>query len=262
MKTSLRNNTNKSSKKIWLAVFLILVVGGIFSDSVRFLFSRTVIVATLPFFKGSDYLGGAFYNLSYFVKNKKNLFAEANDLRIRNAELENEFLMTEFLRKENEELKSLFSQTNKKNYILGSIISRPPKVPHDMIIIDAGSDNGVAEGMRVLAYSNTMIGMVAEVFPKISKIKLISFSGEETNVFFEEEKVSAPAVGLGGGNLEIKMPSSFKIKSGGKILTDGTFPLIIGEVGKIEIDLLNPFQKILFRLPVNLNEIRSVLIEK
>jgi len=262
MKTSLQNKTGRKNKKIWLIVFVAVIVAGAFSNSIRFLVSKTVVTAISPFFRSANYFGGAIYDFSYFIKSKKSLFDEVGRLKARNAELEKEFLMAEPMRKENEELKALFSQTNKKDYILGSIISRPPKAPYDIIVVDAGLESGAKEGMRALAYPGVMIGTVAEVFPKTSKIKLISFSGEETNVFLEEEKVSALAVGLGGGNLEIKMPSSFKINSGGKILTEGTFPLLVGEVGKIEVDLLNPFQKILFRLPVNLNEIKSVLVEK
>ena len=34
-----------------------------------------------------------------------------------------------------------------------------------MIVIDAGSDNGVKQGMKAVAYGSILIGHVADVFP-------------------------------------------------------------------------------------------------
>lgn len=155
------------------------------------------------------------------------------------------------------------------------IISRPPQSPYDILIIGAGSKNGIATGMMVMAQDNVLLGHVAEVFPLTSKIKLISFSGEETNVMIESQTtydvgsttdivshISAIAIGRGGENLEIKLPSAIEIKSGDKVMTMGTFPLAVGVVEKVEIDLSDPFQKILFRLPINIQELKYVMIEK
>ncbi len=148
------------------------------------------------------------------------------------------------------------------------IISRPPQSPYDILIIDAGSDNEVKAGMLVTAYGNVLLGYVAEVFPTISKVKLISFSNEETNVLIESAgigtstAVSAIAIGRGGENLEIKLPSSIAINSGDQVKTMGAFPFIAGTIEKVEINLSDPFQKLLFRLPVNIQELKYVMIEK
>jgi cell shape-determining protein MreC len=148
------------------------------------------------------------------------------------------------------------------------IISRPPQSPYDILIIDAGSDNEVKAGMLVTAYGNVLLGYVAEVFPSTSKVKLISFSNEETNVLIESAgtgtstAISAIAVGRGGENLEIKLPSSIAINSGDQVKTMGNFPFIAGTIEKVEISLSDPFQKLFFRLPVNIQELKYVMIEK
>jgi cell shape-determining protein MreC len=148
------------------------------------------------------------------------------------------------------------------------IISRPPQSPYDILIIGAGSENGIKTGMLVMAQDNVLLGHVAEVFPAASKIKLISFSEEETNVLIESAgngtstALSAIAIGRGGENLEIKLPSAIEIKSGAQVMTMGTFPLAVGVVEKVEINLSDPFQKIFFRLPVNIQELKYVMIEK
>ena len=187
---------------------------------------------------------------------------ELNYLRERNIELENEIILLESAKKENEELKILLSRPDKKSYILGSIVSRPPQSPHDMIVLDAGSDNGVKQGMRAIAYGSVLIGHVVEVFPYASKIKLVSYPGEETNLIMENAKISAIGLGLGGGNIEVKIPGSVKINSGDKIITEGAFHHLLGPADKIEADALNPFQKIIFRMPVNLNELQKIGLEK
>ncbi len=149
-----------------------------------------------------------------------------------------------------------------------SIISRPPQSPYDILIIDAGSDNEVKAGMLVTAYGNVLLGYVAEVFPSTSKVKLISFSNEETNVMIESAgtgtstAVSAIAIGRGGENLEIKLPSSIAINSGDQVKTMGTLSFVVGTIEKVEISLSDPFQKLLFRLPVNIQELKYVMIEK
>lgn len=199
------------------------------------------------------------------ILNKKD--DEVSILKNRVAELESKILMLEPLEKENQELKALFSRPEEaKKYILGAIISRPPQSPYDVLIIDAGSDNGVKEGMTATAFSNILLGYTTDVFSKTSKMKLISFPGEETNALIESvstgAKISVTAVGRGGGDIEIKIPSSLEVHSGDRITTPGTYPLMLGIVERAEINLSDPFQKIFFRLPVNLQELNYVMIEK
>jgi len=90
----------------------------------------------------------------------------------------------------------------------------------------------------------------------------VSYPGEETNLIMENGKISAIGLGLGGGNIEVKIPSSVKINSGDKINTEGTSHYLLGTADKIEADALNPFQKIIFRMPVNLNELQKIGLEK
>jgi len=194
---------------------------------------------------------------------------EISKLKEKNAELEAKILSMTLLEKENQDLKTMLSNPPNPpagGYILGAIISRPPQSPYDVLLIDNGSDNGVQQGMTVTAFSNVLLGYVTEVFPKTSKVKLISFPSEETNVIIESAstgiKTSATAFGRGGGEMEIKIPSAVEIHSGDLVKTPGTFSLMLGTVEKAEINLSDPFQKIYFRLPVNLQELQWVMIEK
>ena len=187
---------------------------------------------------------------------------ELNSLKEKNIELENKAVLLESAKKENEELKIILSRPDKKVIFLVQSSLVLLNRPYDMVVIDAGSDNGVKQGMKAVAYGGILIGHIAEVFPGASKIKLVSYPGEETNLIIENAKISAIGLGLGGGNIEVKIPSSVKVISGDKINTEGTLHYLLGTADKIEADTLNPFQKIIFRMPVNLNELQKIGLEK
>lgn len=257
-----QNRSGRKTRKTWIFIFAIFALLGATNGNARSFAVKTIVGATTPFFKFSRFTAEKKDGIFFLFRNKQSLEEEFNSLKEKNIELENRAILLESVRKENEELKILLSRPDKKSYILGSIISRPPQSPYDMIVIDAGSDNGVKQGMKAVAYDSVLIGHVAEVFPAVSKIKLVSYSGEETNLFMENAKISAIGLGLGGGNIEVKIPSSVKVNSGDKITTEGTSHYLLGTADKIEADALNPFQKIIFRMPVNLNELQKIGLEK
>lgn len=252
----------KSFAKTLLFVLVIFSLLASTNGSVRNWTVKTIAFSIAPVFKTAEFISGIKENIVFLFKNKEILMEEINDLKERSIEVENELMLADYIKKENEELKTMLSRSDKKNYILGYIISRPPKSPYDTVIADVGSDSGVVQGMKAVAYSNVLIGYVAEVFPNASKIKLLSFPGEETNLIIESAKVSAIGFGLGGGNIEIKLPSSVIVNSGDKIMSDGSSHYLLGVADKIETDLTNPFQKIIFRMPINLNELQKIGVEK
>lgn len=265
MKTTLRQNKGAIKAKLLalaLAVFLLLAV---FNTSAgRAVISPLMPVAERAFQKAQVIKNWGNANISA-LKSKKNIQKENPELKEKNAELEAKILICDVFRRENEELKSLFSRGNNKKSILSVVVSSPPQSPYDILIIDAGADDGVKNGMQATAYSDVFIGYVVEVFPKTSKVKLLSFPSEETNVYIQpvggETQISAIALGKGGGNMEIKLPHSIEINSGDRITNASVFPLIIGIAERVEINLPESYQTILFRLPVNIQELKYVTID-
>ncbi len=268
---SLRNKKNVKKRMIFLgmiaALFLILVI---FKNFTVNIISESAMIIGHPFFQMSGsiekWLGGKIF----IIKEKKSLEKENIRLKAKIAELEAKSLFYKIIEKQNEELKSillrpnLFAQKSKKEYLAASILSRPPQSPYDILIIDAGSNEGVEKGMTATAYGNVFLGYVSEVFSKTSKIKMISFPKEEMNVSInnsEGGEVAAVAIGAGGENFEITLPRSVKVSSGEIIRTLGINSLVLGIIEQIKIDPANPFQKILFRLPVNIRELQYVTIK-
>ncbi|MEW5907638.1 MAG: rod shape-determining protein MreC [Patescibacteria group bacterium] len=268
MKTIYHRTKIKGIKKlIVIALILIFIFFISQSDYLKSKFSNFFLTAAKPFWKISlvskDWLNK---NLSGFKE--KALLAEQNErLKSKIQELEAKFINYSILEKENQDLKEALSRFQEKNqkYILANILARPPQTGFDVLIIDVGSLNGIQQGMRVIAYDDILFGYINEVFSKTSKVTLISSPSKENDVFIQtdrQDQIFTIAKGRGGGNLEIKLPVSIDIKEGNPILSVGTFPLVIGVVSKIEKNQADPFQKIFFRLPINIQQLRYVFIEK
>jgi rod shape-determining protein MreC len=199
-------------------------------------------------------------NIVLFLS-KKELQAENIFLKQRVSELEATGELSKFFEEENLEIKESFSYDKRRGLMISSILLRPGYGIYNSLIIDSGSDEGVENGMSAIAFGNVFLGYVFETTSSTGKVKLISFPGEETNVFVGN-KISAIAVGLGGENLEIVLPHNVDVRKGDIITTLDTNPLYLGTVSEIKRDLADPFQRIIFRLPVNIQELRYVFLVK
>ncbi len=245
----------------WLGVFIALfLVVAAWKPPVARLAARPVAAVAAPFFTLRDSIGDWLARNMFAFETKKSLLGENIELKKKISEFEARMLSCGIKEKENEELKSLLSAGGEEKFLAAPILARPPKAPYDVLIVGAGSEKGIRPGMRAAAYGNILLGYVSEVFPKTSKIKLISFPGEENNVSLLDSGVSAVAIGMGGENLEITLPRAIKIKVGERAAALGSDSLAAGIVEKIIADPADPFQKILFRLPVNIQELKYVMI--
>lgn len=257
-----RQNKNERTRKVLIlsvlvALFLILLLSG----SLNRIFSASVSAIGSPFLRAGNSTSDWFDKNFSFLKNKKTLEEENIFLREKVQELETNLLSCQALEEENKELKNALSRNKEQRYLIAFVLSRPPQSPYDVLIIDAGSNNGIENGMEVTAYGDILIGHVNEVFAKTSKVKLISFPQEETNAMMLDANVPVIAVGQGSGNFEINLPKAVEVKEGEKVVALGINPLLLGIVEKIKSNPSDPFQKILFRLPVNIQELNYVMIK-
>lgn len=202
-------------------------------------------------------LGG----ISVYFKNKKKLSGELDYLKNENLILKTKILKLDAFEKENKDLLAILGREIKKDFIAASVIFKPPLSDFDTFIIDAGKNHGVLSGMKVFI-NNIMLGEVFESYDTLSKVKLYSYNGSEISVFLGSPEISAVALGKGGENFEVILPKDTEIKTGDKVLIPGTDIFILGEISKIEREENDPFKKIYFRYPINLNELKFVQILK
>lgn len=195
------------------------------------------------------------------LKNKEEIKNENNFLRQKILELETKEKFFQPLFEENKKLKEALSIIDEKKLILASILSRPGYGIYNSLIIAAGTNQGVEKGMPVTAFGNVLLGYVSETTSDAGKVKLISYPEEEINILIDN-RITGIAIGLGGENMKIILPNDIKIEVGNNISGLGARSLLLGVVEEIIKKPTDPFQEILFRLPINIQEIQNVFLIK
>ncbi|MFA5997658.1 MAG: rod shape-determining protein MreC [Candidatus Paceibacterota bacterium] len=143
--------------------------------------------------------------------------------------------------------------------VTATVFVNQNKSPYDILVIDAGSDNGVAQGDDVVFAGSGVIGEIAEVTSTASKVRLYSSSGVDTQAVVGSHFVPIVAAGHGMGNFEAKVPQDSIVAVGDSVVTTKG-NLILGSVSLVEEKPAEPFKRIYFRTPFNITEIRSVEI--
>lgn len=257
----LRNKNNGAKKTVLMGVFIVLFLILIIAGPARRFSANLALFLAEPFLKQSDSLKNWLSEKGYSFESRENLAKENIELKNKLHELETKLLLYEVLEKENADMKEILGRHDKERFTAGYILSRPSVSPYDVLVVDVGSEAGIEKGMAATVYGDIVIGYIEEVFAKNSKIKLISFPKNETNAVALSSNIPVAAIGKGGGNMEIILPKDAEIKEGERIVTMGGEPMLVGIVEKIQSDESDPFQKLLLRIPVNLQELRYVMIK-
>ncbi len=216
----------------------------------------------------SENIGARIWPYSNSLKNDQSIFKtnasllnENNYLRDQLEELNAKLADNEILSDENLKLKEILGRKEDKNFILGAILTKPNQSVFDTLIVDIGSDAGIREGERVFAYGNILIGQVSEVFAKTSRVKLFSSPGQKVDVILSGKDIYAQALGRGGQNFEITLPRDAEVVKGAEVALPGMTTSVLGIIEEIISDPRDPFQKVLLRSPINIQELKFVQIE-
>jgi cell shape-determining protein MreC len=201
-------------------------------------------------------------DISNALQSKQSLLAENQKL--------NDELMTDIaeaadrkvLLDENLELKNILGRTGGKDLTLAAILAKPNKSAYDTLIVDIGTDHNITAGRRVFAYGNILLGVVSEVYANTSLVKLYSTPGETSDVVLGSGSAFVQAIGRGGQNFEVTVPRDMEIVKGSYAVSAGITPYVLGLVEEVISDSRDPFQKILLRSPINVQELKFVEIEK
>lgn len=202
---------------------------------------------------------------SFFLDNinvlnsKTNLITENNLLKEQIKSDEINQVLFDLLRAENEELKNILNRKKiSQNILLSAILVKPFLSPYDTFIIDVGAMDGVEVNDKIIVEGDIFIGYVSEVYDKTSKIILYSSPGEKVKVLIGSNNIEKEATGLGNGNFKVEMPREDDIKEGDSIVIPSIVANIFGIVEKIEFKESDSFQNILFKYPININELKWV----
>lgn len=243
---------------IGLVTFLL-----IFNNSVRVGLNKVVIMVTRPFWiieNNTLVLGG---DLFKFLRSHKGLVEENRHLKEEIFKLKIDLATKKLLQADYEKLAAVVGRSEGGVVpVLGRVILKPSRTPYDLVVVDVGTSSArsVKVGDVVRLSPEVTIGKVVNISGKTSTVELFSSPGLKTDVFVGEDRVSALALGRGGGNMLIELPRGVVVESGDSvILSDGSDSLI-GFVGEVINDQTEPAQEILVSLPVNLSNLSWVEI--
>lgn len=214
-------------------------------------------------------------NVFESVNNLQNTYEENQRLKVEIDKLYERQAELNVLRDENfrlgEELELQNSLTDFQT-ISGTVISRNPDNWVDQIVVDRGSQDGVAVGMPVMA-GNGLIGRISEVNPTSSKIVLLTNIEQTANqvsseIVLEEEIIYGLISGYDSSNDRLVMSqitSTLEISEGELITTSGLggmIPrgLVIGEVEEVSMDAHGLAQQVYVRPAADFDNLRYVTI--
>ena len=169
---------NKKAGKIGIIItIIILILIVIFSNGENntSFFENAASNLVMPIQNGLTYLKNKISGNSTFFTDINNLQQENEELKQKNSELEQSLRELENIKTQNETLKEYLNLTEKYgeyNTIPGYVINKDISNYSKTIVINLGSDDGVAENMTVIA-DQGLVGYVVSVTDTTAKVQTI-----------------------------------------------------------------------------------------
>ncbi len=232
--------------KFLVIILFILIVSCLFisQDGVKdFFYSKSLPIQEKFWDKG--------YRLSNIWKgfsNAEDLKLENQALRDRNQELLSENNFLEQLREENEILRNALDIGLEEKFKISLAEIVNVDFLRDYILINKGSEEGLAEGMTVINEQKVLLGKISEVSSNFSRVILISDQDSFFPVEIKGKEITATIKGKGGYLLSLQeIPREKEIEERDVVITTslgGDFPegLLVGEVKSIKRSDVEDFQ--------------------
>ncbi|GAB4275053.1 MAG: hypothetical protein Kow0056_04170 [Coriobacteriia bacterium] len=193
--------------------------------------------------------------------------SELEALRAQNEELRARLAELEEARLENERLRRMVDFASQADFdVVGARVVGLPATSWDAsIIIDRGSDDGIEDGMPVIA-AGGVVGQVVDVGPSAAKVRLITDQRSGVAVMVQSSRVPGIARGQLDGTLLVDyIPAESAPEIGDVVLTSGmggVYPkgLIVGDVIEVSEVRGGLFPKVVARSRVDVNGLEEVLI--
>ena len=194
---------------------------------------------------------------------------ENDGLRAENAALAVEVARLVTTQEENEQLERLlgYAKLQKKPPVAARVLARTPEAGTHTILLDRGSEDGLAIDMPVVAGDGVLIGKVFKV-ERTSALALLLTDSRSRVGASVQNVVRTQGVAQGKRGLSLEMgliPQNEEITVGDMIVTSGIEPLtprglLIGRVTAVETQEKSPFKTALIASPVAFDRLSVVVI--
>lgn len=202
---------------------------------------------------------------------------EWGSLEARNRELEElvDRLMSENVRLREAEIENVtlrqqldFKQANPSYKLLAAeVIGQDPSGFLHYLIIDRGTEDGVAEGMPV-ATAAGLVGRISEVYSHSAKVLLITDASSSVNALIQSSRATGVVQGgMGHGLVMRYIQQGERVDVGDMVLTSGlggNFPkrLVIGQVTAVKQQDIEMFQEVEVRPAVDFSRLEMLIVIK
>ena len=224
---------------------------------------------------------GAIADVADNVSGVVSAITEIDSLRIDNASLksENERLTNENARlqalgRENDELAAALQLQGGFNHetVATRVIGRDSLDTRQMVTLDKGTDDGIAQGDVVIVQGGALAGRVTDVGPNFAKVTLISDATSTVVGQLQSSGKTGEIVGQAGGVLVMRnIDSTVKIGTDEEVFTPGIeinggirspYPkgLVIGSVVDVERDANDVVQTAFLAPAANLDSFEVALV--
>lgn len=150
--------------------------------------------------------------------------------------------------------------TDQLTGVSAAVLSYPPITPFDVILVDAGSVDGVNVGDKVFAGDKIYIGTVSNVARNTAQVALFSTPDRKTEGLVARTETAIVLDGLGGGAFDFTAPEGFDIAVGDLIVTPGSERRALGRVAGIHEEENGSFATVFIEQPINIQNIQWVRI--
>ena len=148
----------------------------------------------------------------------------------------------------------------------GDVVGSEPNPYLRYVTINVGASQGVEVGMPVVSNGPGLLGRVAEVSPRASKVQLLTDPESAVAALLQISRVTGLVVGQPDGSLRMEyLPQDEEISVGDLVLTSGLggfMPkgLVIGQVTEVRKMDYELFQAALVRPAVDFSRLELVLV--
>ncbi len=241
------------------ALFVVLsALAYIFPNGVRTVMyevSRPLWLVSSIVVKPFSGIGGYFSFKSTLVNRNTALEEEISSLKLKEVDYD-------LIAKENQDLKNQLGRKTVSDRIASRILSKPPISPYDTLVIDTGSTEGVSLGDKVFSAENIIVGIVTNVTPHTSLVRLFSSGGEKQESILSRTGTSFVLVGNGGANLFVEVPKDTDVLWGDVFVYPGISASTIGTVYYIDTNSQSSFKTVYIRVPGNVFTTKWVFVER
>ncbi len=138
--------------------------------------------------------------------------------------------------------------------VVAGVLARPPASPYDTLVVGAGSDEGVAIGMKAFGAGDVPLGIVTTVTASSARVTLFSAPGTLTAGWIGNTKVPLTLTGSGAGTFSASVSRAAPITVGDIVYLPGPGALPAGSLVRIDSDLSSPSIELRIQPTLNLFE--------